>query len=104
MRKRIITGLILLLLIGPITVINNPVMLTFFQLLMIIFVVVAVFELISMFEKKKKMPTSVKIITLILTLVMFFNVGFQGLVHHTSANPSLFSMDINNIAIIALST
>lgn len=104
MRKRLITGLLLLLIIGPITVINDPMALMFFQLLMIIFVVLSTFEMISMFEKKKKMPTSVKIITLVLTLIMFFNVAFQGIMHQNSSNPTLFSLDINNIAIIAFST
>lgn len=107
MRKRLITGLLLLLVITPITVINNPIMISLFQLLLIVFVVVAVFEMIAMFEKHKKMPTSVKIITLVLTLVMFFNVGFQGIDLNgtlSGSEPALFSMDVNNIAIIALST
>lgn len=104
MRKRLITGLILLIIVTPITVINNPVMLSLFQIMVLGFVVVGTFELLSMFEKEKKIPTSIKIVTLILTITMFLNIGFQGELRLTHSDQSLITLDVNNIAIIALST
>lgn len=104
MRKRLITGLILLIIVTPITVINNPVMLSLFQVMVLGFVVVGTFELLSMFEQEKKIPTSIKIVTLVLTITMFLNIGFQGELRLTHSDQSLVILDINNIAIIALST
>lgn len=104
MRKRIITGLILALLLTPIVVINNRFVFILFQLVMICFVIVASLEMLSMYEKEKKYGRVIKVIIIILTLFTYLNVG--GFWQGSTAVPDLelFSFQFNNVAVIAFVT
>lgn len=75
MKKRIITGLILALVLTPFVVINHPVVFILFQIVMIAFVIIASLEMLGMYDKEKPIKLSVKILIVILTLVTYLNVG-----------------------------
>lgn len=75
MKQRIITALILIALLIPVTVINHPIAFNIFQVLVFAFVIIGAFEMLSMFEKEKKMHLGVKITIVILTILTYMNVG-----------------------------
>lgn len=74
MKKRLITGIILALVFIPLIVfpqLNIP-----FKILMGLGVIVAVYELLKMFEKDGKLSLPVKIMTLVLTILMYFTISW----------------------------
>lgn len=73
MKKRLITGLILSAILIPI--VSIPIFLETFQVFMMLFVVIASYEIIRMFETKKKFQTLAKIGIIVLTLATFLSVG-----------------------------
>ncbi|NLK12687.1 MAG: hypothetical protein GX312_03750, partial [Candidatus Phytoplasma sp.] len=62
MKKRIITGLILALVLTPIVVINNSFVFIIFQIVMGVFVAIAAWEMLRMFEKEKPISKTSKTI------------------------------------------
>jgi phosphatidate cytidylyltransferase len=73
MKKRLITGLVLSAILIP--VVSIPIFLETFQIFMILFVIIASYEIIRMFETKKKFQTLAKIGIIVLTLGTFLSVG-----------------------------
>jgi phosphatidate cytidylyltransferase len=73
MKKRLITGLVLSAILIPI--VSIPIFLETFQIFMILFVVIASYEIIRMFETKKKFQTLARIGIIVLTLGTFLSVG-----------------------------
>jgi len=101
-RKRILTGFLLTLILLPIAVINNPIVFFLFQAIVIAFVVIATYEMLTMFEKEKPIRLRTKIIILALTLINYFNVG--GLVGPLEPEtfPGLILLTINIHPIITI--
>ncbi|MBN3491210.1 phosphatidate cytidylyltransferase [Acholeplasma equirhinis] len=106
MKQRIITALILITLLIPVTVINHPIAFNIFQVLVFAFVIIGAFEMLSMFEKEKKMHLGVKITIVILTILTYMNVG--GLVEPlnpiTLPDFHLITIRINPVVVIGVVT
>jgi phosphatidate cytidylyltransferase len=73
MKKRLITGLVLSAILIPI--VSIPIFLETFQVFMMLFVVIASYEIIRMFETKKKFQKLARIGIIVLTLGTFLSVG-----------------------------
>ncbi len=106
MKQRIITALFLGVLLIPITVINHPIFFNLFQLAVLTFVVIATFEMLSMYEKEKPIKIGVKVAIVLLTLLTYLNVG--GLV--APINPitlpdfNLITLDLHPVVVIVIVT
>lgn len=75
MRKRTITGIIMALILLPLLTI--PALLETFQVVMILGVIIAVFEILKMFNKREKVTKPFAATLLISTLVIYFaTAGF----------------------------
>ena len=72
MKKRIITGLVLGFILIPLVLV--PQLRSLLQIVIILFSAVATLEMISMCEKQKKMPLSVKIIVVIGTILVYLGI------------------------------
>ena len=72
MKKRIITALIMLAVLVPAVIV--PALRNVFEVLVMVFIVAASLELLNMYDKKKRIPIYVKIITVIFTLLLFFSI------------------------------
>lgn len=103
MKKRLITGLILSLILIP--MISFEIFLGVFQVFMMLFVVIAASEMIRMFEKEKKFEWLPKIGIVLLTLATFFSVAgvFGDLEHSPLEANSLLSITIPLITLILFS-
>jgi|GEM_PF-138182 len=85
MKKRIITGIIMLLVLGPLVVMPNPtpydsnatffVFFIIFQVMCGLLALVGTHELIKMFETEKPLCRSAKGVAYFLTLTIFLNLG-----------------------------
>ncbi len=73
MKERLITGLVLAAILIP--VISIEIFLELFQVLMVIFVIIASHEMIKMYESKKKFQKLPMIGIVFLTLATFLSVG-----------------------------
>ncbi|MBE0700295.1 MAG: phosphatidate cytidylyltransferase [Acholeplasmataceae bacterium] len=73
MKKRMITGAIMAAFLIPIF--SFEIFLELFQVVMTLFVVIAAFELIKMYDKEKPFSKLVKFGIVLLTLGTFFSVG-----------------------------
>src|SRR5690554_3693398 len=103
MKKRLITGLILSLILIP--MISFEIFLGVFQVFMMLFVVIAASEMIRMFEKEKKFEWLPKIGIVLLTLATFFSVAgvFGDLEHSPLEANGLLSITIPLITLILFS-
>ncbi|MCR3906339.1 MAG: phosphatidate cytidylyltransferase [Tenericutes bacterium] len=103
MKDRLVTGVILAAILIPI--VSIEIFLEMFQVLMTLFVVIAAFEMIRMFESKKKFQKFPKIGIILLTLGTFFSVG--GVIGNVDPNPlqanGVLSITIPIFTIILLS-
>lgn len=72
MKKRVITGLIMAVVLVPAVLI--PACLPVLEFLIAILIVVAEIELLNMYDKEKKIPVWLKILTVLLTLGLSFSV------------------------------
>lgn len=72
MKKRIITAILLGVILIPVVVV--PSLFRIFEILVILFAVLASIEVLNMFDKQKKMPTSVKALCVILTIVLYLSI------------------------------
>ncbi len=72
MKKRILTGIIMGLILLPVVIV--PELITVFELLIILFSVLASFEVLNMFDKEKKLPLGVKIMCVVLTLMLYSSI------------------------------
>lgn len=103
MKKRLTTGLVLALILIP--TISFEIFLGVFQVLMILFVVIASFEMIRMYETEKKFEVLPKVGIILLTLGTFFSVG--GVMGNLEHNPleanGLLSITIPLITLILFS-
>ena len=72
MKKRILTGIIMGLILLPVVIV--PELITVFELLIILFSVLASFEVLNMFDKEKKLPLGVKILCVVLTLMLYSSI------------------------------
>lgn len=107
MRKRIVTAIILGIILIPITVLNFPLwVFNIFQFVMLLFVIFGSLELIHMFEKEKPMKLGVKIVTIILALLTYMNVGGMIAPLNPQVLPglSLITLSLNPIIVISFST
>jgi len=103
MKQRLITGIILLLVLIP--VVSFEIFLGVFQVVMMLFVVIASTEMIRMFETEKKFQWLPKIGIVLLTLATFFSVAgvFGNLEHNPLEANSLLSITIPLITLILFS-
>lgn len=103
MKQRLITGLVLAAILIPVTTI--PLFLEVFQVLMTLFVVIAAYEMIRMYETEKKFKWFIKIGIVILTLGTFSSVGgVWGNVDHNPLEANgLLSITIPILTIVLLS-
>ena len=83
MKDRLITGLILAAILIPI--VSIEIFLEMFQVLMTLFVIIASYEMIRMYESRKKFQSLLKIGIVLLTLGTFFSVG--GVLGNQEHNP-----------------
>ena len=82
MKKRLITGLILSAILIPL--VSIPIFLETFQVFMVLFVIIASYEIIRMFETKKKFQKRARFGIILLTLGTFLSVGgVLGQVEHS---------------------
>lgn len=72
MKKRIITGLLLAIILVPLLLVES--LFPLLQCVITLFCVVATVEMIHMVEKTKPMKTSVKIIVIISTLLIYLGI------------------------------
>lgn len=103
MKDRLVTGIILAAILIPI--VSIEIFLEMFQVLMTLFVVISAFEMIRMFESKKKFQKFPKVGIILLTLGTFFSVG--GVLGNVDHNPlqanGVLSITIPIFTIILLS-
>ena len=105
MKKRIITGLILALVLTPIVVINNSFVFIIFQIVMGVFVAIAAWEMLRMFEKEKPISKTSKTIIIGLTLLTFINIFLSlGKEWQEYGSMSLLGWEVNNLVILLLTT
>jgi phosphatidate cytidylyltransferase len=83
MKDRIITGLVLAAILIP--VISIEIFLEVFQVLMSLFVIISAYEMIRMYETKKKFQVLPRMGIILLTLATFFSVG--GVLGSAEHNP-----------------
>lgn len=104
MKKRIVTGIILVLLLVPVTILNYPLwVFNIFQVMMMLFVVAGSLELIRMFEKEKPIKPVVQVIIIILSLLTYLNVGGMIEPLNPQVLPGLFLITLNLNPVIILS-
>lgn len=72
MKKRIITGIIMLAILAPCILI--PACLPVLELVIILLSAVAEIELLNMYDKGKKIPVAMKAVAIILTLILEFSI------------------------------
>lgn len=72
MKKRIITGIIMLAILAPCILV--PACLPVLEVVIIILTGVAEIELLNMYDKGKKIPLALKIVTIVLTLILEFSI------------------------------
>ncbi len=72
MKKRIITGIILALILIPLVIV--PALKIVFELFVILCVVLASFEILNMYDQKKKLPIGVKILCVFLTFILYTSI------------------------------
>ncbi|BCR36523.1 phosphatidate cytidylyltransferase [Mariniplasma anaerobium] len=103
MKKRMITGAVLALVLIP--TVSFEIFLGIFQVLMILFVVIATTEMIRMYETEKKFQLLPKIGIVLLTLGTFFSVGgvMGDLEHNPLEANGLLSITIPLITLILFS-
>lgn len=103
MKKRLITGLVLALILIP--AISFEIFLGVFQVLMMLFVVIASFEMVRMYETEKKFQLLPKIGIILLTLGTFFSVGgvMGNLEHNPLEATGLLSITIPLITLLLFS-
>lgn len=71
MKQRIITGTVLCLILLPLLLV--PELFPLFQVVMLVLAIVAAFEMIRLYEKEKKFPTPIKIITIISSALIYMS-------------------------------
>jgi len=103
MKKRVMTGIILFLILIPI--VSFEIFLAVFQVFMILFVIISSSEMIRMYETEKKFQWLPKIGIVLLTLGTFFSVG--GVLGNLEHNPleanGLLSITIPLITLVLFS-
>lgn len=72
MKKRVITGLILAAILLPCVLV--PACLPVLEFVIVILVAVAEFELLTMYDRDKKIPLWLKLVTTVLTLALSFSI------------------------------
>ncbi len=72
MKKRIITGLILAVILIPSVLI--PSLLPVLEILLMLMCIIATVELLNMYDNEKKIPLAVKILTIVLTMMLYFSI------------------------------
>lgn len=72
MKERIITGIIMGLILIPVVIV--PELITVFELLIILFSVLASVEILNMYDKEKKLPIGIKVLSVFMTLVLYFSI------------------------------
>lgn len=78
MKKRILTGIVMAVILVPALLVPSLTKLT--EMILILFVIGASIELLNMYDKEKKMHISLKIMTVILTLGLYSGMvaSYQG--------------------------
>lgn len=72
MKKRIITGIIMAIVLIPLVVI--PALKAVFEVVLILMLGAASFELFNMYDKQKKLPLHIKIIGTLLTFLLYASI------------------------------
>ncbi len=72
MKKRIITGLVLAVILLPVVFLKE--LIVPFQLVVMIFGIIASIELLNMYDKEQKIALPIKILTVILTMLLYFSI------------------------------
>ena len=72
MKKRIITAIILAVILIPSVLV--PALLPVFEIILMLLTVIATIELLNMYDKEKKIPIPVKILTIVLTMMLYFSI------------------------------
>ncbi|MBG0763006.1 phosphatidate cytidylyltransferase [Acholeplasma laidlawii] len=104
MKKRIITAIVLILLLLPITVLNYPNwVFSIFQMVMLLFVIMGALELIHMYEKEKPIKIVVQVVIIVLSLLTYMNVGGMIAPLNPQVLPGLFLITLNLNPVIILS-
>lgn len=104
MKKRIITAIVLILLLLPITVLNYPNwVFGIFQMVMLLFVIMGALELIHMYEKEKPIKIVVQVVIIVLSLLTYMNVGGMIAPLNPQVLPGLFLITLNLNPVIILS-
>ena len=69
MKKRVITGLILAAILLPVVFVQ--VLVPVFESIIILFAIIAAVEMQNMYDHDKKQPIAIKIVSIIMTLVLY---------------------------------
>lgn len=72
MKTRIITSILLCIILIPVVIV--PQLVTVFEMLVILFTILASIEVLNMFDKQKKMPLGIKILSVIMTLALYSSI------------------------------
>jgi len=72
MKKRILTAIVMAAILLPIIFV--PALIDMFEIVVVILMCVATFEVLNMYDKEKKMPLRVKILCMVLTFGSFCSV------------------------------
>lgn len=85
MKKRVITGLILAAILLPCVLV--PYCLPVMEFVVVLLIIVAEFELLNMYDRDKKIPLWLKIVTTLLTLGLSFSIfSFMSMQEITTIN------------------
>ncbi len=72
MKKRIITGLVLGFILLPLILIHS--LFPLLQVVIMLFCIVATLEMLNMVRKKRNLPTLVKVLTVLLTFLIYIGI------------------------------
>ncbi len=97
MKKRIITGIVLALILIPLVLVKD--LFPLLQWVIILFCVVATIEMLNMCDKKKKIPMGARIVVIISTILIYLGIVNEdpscrySIIHHVMTN-SHFELSI----------
>jgi phosphatidate cytidylyltransferase len=96
--KRFITGIIMVFVIIPLIAV--PALLPIFEVVMVLFVLGAINEFLSMFESKETLTKSFKRIVTVMTIIIY--VGLAGFMGFNQGNTFMYRLELIHIIISAI--
>jgi phosphatidate cytidylyltransferase len=96
--KRLITGIVMVFIIIPLIAV--PALLPVFEVIMVLFVLGAINEFLSMFESKETLTKSFKSIITVLTIIIY--IGLAGFMGFNQGNSFVYRLELIHVIISAI--